>query len=111
MHGVANAHSALVKLSVPFLSPVPLFRQQSRQVGSHFSSDPVALAFLPAVGPMMAATYMRGGKTEEVRGPYAGCFRTSLRSYYSQRGEWQMAGQGKTLGNGIMPDADADVSR
>ena len=49
---------------------------QGRQPpGFPAAQDPVASAFLPALGPMLAAAYQRGGRTAEVRlrGREGGC--------------------------------------
>ena len=57
------------QLHVVYLANDILFKAlQGRQTpGSPAAQDPVASAFLPALGPMLAAAYQRGGRTEEVR--------------------------------------------
>ncbi len=46
---------------------LPPRRLQSRLVGAHHASDPIAAAFAPALGVMLAAAYQRAGRADEVR--------------------------------------------
>ncbi|GAX85611.1 hypothetical protein CEUSTIGMA_g13026.t1 [Chlamydomonas eustigma] len=75
------------QLHIIYLANDILFKaQQSRQSGTHFSVDSVASAFLPVLGPMMAAAYLRGGKSEEVRVKLA-----KILSFWSERGVYDSA--------------------
>ena len=58
------------QLHIIYLANDILFKalQTRKPPGSPSSEDTVASAFLPALGPMLAAAYQRGGRAEEVRG-------------------------------------------
>jgi len=55
------------KLHIVYLANDILFKGLSARVpGQPPASDPIAQAFLPMLGPMLAMVYQKGGRTEEI---------------------------------------------
>jgi len=75
------------QLHVIYLTNDVLFKGLSqRPAGAPHPSDPIAAAFLPVLGPMLAATFNRGGRTEELRGKLA-----KILGFWAERGVYDAA--------------------